>query len=86
MAHKLRITGPPSETTTLIPGTYCGGISIHGGIKVRLRPGIYIIKDGPFEIGGNSTVRGRNVGFYFSGKDAVFDFSASSQISLTAPT
>ncbi len=36
---------------TLEPGTYCGGLFIQDGAEVRLKPGIYVIKDGPLVVG-----------------------------------
>ncbi|WP_245447185.1 hypothetical protein [Methylobacterium sp. 17Sr1-1] len=38
-------------THTLSPGTYCGGLSIEGGAEVTLKPGIYVMKDGPLIVG-----------------------------------
>jgi hypothetical protein len=52
---------------------------------VTLKPGVYIIKDGPLWLGGNATLTGVNVGFFFEGNGPAFDFGASTQISLTAP-
>ncbi len=69
----------------LDPGTYCGGIQSTGKVVVILKPGTYVMKDGPLEISGNSTLLGKNVGFYFTGEDAVFDFGVSTQVVLTAP-
>ena len=70
---------------TLYPGVYCGGITTKGKVTVNLKPGEYIIKDGPLSIGGNSTLQGDNVGFYFDGATSVYDFGVSTQINLTAP-
>ncbi|TNC15107.1 hypothetical protein FF100_05960 [Methylobacterium terricola] len=36
---------------TLDPGTYCGGLMIKDGAEVRLRPGIFVMKDGPLVVG-----------------------------------
>lgn len=72
-------------TWVLEPGTYCGGIKTKGKVTLRLKPGTYIIKDGPLSIAGNSTVIGKNVGFYFTGDKATFDFGVSTQARLTAP-
>jgi len=70
---------------TLSPGTYCGGIRIEGSANVTLQPGIYVIKDGPFEVTGGGTVNGVNVGLFFSGRKAVLELMAASNVSLTAP-
>ena len=72
-------------STTLYPGVYCGGLSIGGASNVFLKPGEYIIKDGPLKVSGNSTIKGENVGFYFEGAASTFDFGVSTQINLSAP-
>lgn len=74
-----------SATRALSPGTYCGGIFITKGSAVSLDPGIYVIKDGPLIVNGGSSLSGTDVGFYFTGPKAVFDFDAKSSISLAAP-
>ncbi|WP_244539583.1 TadE/TadG family type IV pilus assembly protein [Methylobacterium sp. 174MFSha1.1] len=48
VATDLSLTG---GTHTLSPGTYCGGLSIDGGAEVTMRPGIYVMKDGPLIVG-----------------------------------
>jgi Flp pilus assembly protein TadG len=65
---------------TLDPGTYCNGLSIKGGASVRLNPGIYIMKDGPLSVKEDAAIEGEHVGFYFTGKKAVFDFAACAEI------
>lgn len=74
-----------NTTVILYPGVYCGGISAKGKVTLNLQPGTYIIKDGPLSIGGNSSLLGDGVGFYFDGKAAVFDFGVSTQAELSAP-
>ena len=69
----------------LRPGTYCGGIEVSGNTHVLLRPGIYIIKDGPLALKGASSLLGRNVGFYFTGEEAVAEIGVKSTVKLTAP-
>jgi len=70
---------------TLYPGTYCGGISLTGKSNVKLKAGIYIMKDGPLSVNGNATLKGENVGFVFEGHASVFDFGVSTQVNLSAP-
>jgi len=74
-----------SGTQTLHPGVYCGGLSVGGSAVAELEPGIYVMKDGPLSVSGNSTITGDHVGFYFTGDTAVFDFGVSTQAVLTAP-
>ena len=47
-------------STTLSPGTYCGGLEIKNGAVVTLNPGLYIIGGGPFVLSG-SEVSGTDV-------------------------
>lgn len=70
---------------TLKPGVYCGGLRVTGGARVRLSPGIFVIKDGPLVVEGNASLSGVNTGFYFTGANALLDFKPESSISLTAP-
>ncbi|WJH38352.1 pilus assembly protein TadG-related protein (plasmid) [Aliirhizobium terrae] len=70
---------------TLQPGTYCGGLSITAASQVSLKPGVYIIKDGPLVIESSSIVEGKGVGFYFTGKNAGMIFGSSSQVDIEAP-
>lgn len=67
------------------PGTYCGGIEIKKAAKVTLSEGIYVIRDGMLKVDETATLYGRNVGLYFTGKDASFDFLSSSTVNLGAP-
>jgi hypothetical protein len=77
-----RITG----TTTLEPGTYCGGLYIMGNAQVTLRPGIYVIKDGPLLVTNTATLSGTNVGLFFTGSNSGLLFAQGTTISLSAPT
>ena len=51
--------------TTLTPGVYCGGISIHEGAEVEFTPGMYILDGIGMQITGNTIVTGDEVTFYF---------------------
>jgi Flp pilus assembly protein TadG len=74
-----------SSSTTLKPGTYCGGLVLTGSAEVKLEPGIYVIQDGPLTIAGNARLWGENVGFYLTGDDANFKFGPNTMIELSAP-
>lgn len=74
-----------STSTTLNPGTYCGGIKISKNAVVSLNPGIYAFKDGPLDVSGTASVSGANVGLYLKGKGAVLRFDSGTKIDLTAP-
>ena len=73
-----------NSNTTLLPGVYCGGLSVKGRAIVRLLPGEYVIKDGKLDIKGNSSLIGSNVSFFLTGNDATFDFGVSTQVNLSA--
>jgi len=55
-------------------------------VAATARPGTYIIKDGPFTVSGTASLTGKDVGFYFTGHNALIDFKGSSSISLEGPT
>ena len=82
--------GSPNDNGTdvtyyLSPGVYCGGLKIRKHAQVYFDPGVYVIKDGPLEVGKHSTLDGENVGFYLTGDEATFWFDKDSTVSLTAP-
>lgn len=74
------------EARALVPGTYCGGITITNTSEVTLDAGTYVIKDGKLIVEGGSELSGLNVGFYFTGDDAGVNFRDDSIISLEAQT
>jgi Flp pilus assembly protein TadG len=78
----LRIRG---GTHVLEPGTYCGGVEISNRATVTMRPGIYVFRDGPLRVSGNSSLTAEHVNLHFSGDDARIVFEQMTTISLTAP-
>ncbi len=74
------------QSVTLEPGTYCGGLQITNNAVVTLRPGIYVMKDGPLIVDKSATMTGRDVAFYFTGNTSGLVFDKKTTISLTAPT
>jgi hypothetical protein len=74
-----------NRTVTLEPGTYCGGLKITGNAVVTLRPGVYVMKDGPLIVEKRATMSGQNVGLYFTGDRGGLRFDKDTTISLTAP-
>jgi hypothetical protein len=72
-----------NETITLSPGVYCGGMEIAGTVK--LRDGVYIIKDGPLKVKKYGELKGEHVGFFLTGKDALINFEKETVIELTGP-
>ena len=73
------------EDTTLNPGTYCGGLTITGDAAVELRPGVYVVKDGPLNVEDEAELTGDYVGFFLTGKDSIFSFAPDTEIELGAP-
>jgi hypothetical protein len=70
---------------TLDPGTYCGGIKIMAGATALLNPGLYIMKDGPFEAQSGAVVTAENVTLAFTGPTATLYLQGGAQLRLTAP-
>ncbi len=69
---------------TLLPGIYCGGIVALNSSKIKLEPGVYTIRDGPFYLGGKSSMNGSGVNLVFIGRNSVFVSGISTKLSLTA--
>lgn len=69
----------------LMPGTYCGGLTVRGLAQVNLRPGVYVIKDGDLLISDLASFVGTGVGFYLTGANARLRFEGGATVSLTAP-
>ena len=78
-------TNVVSTTATLEPGTYCGGLHITKGADVTLRPGVYIMQNGPLVVDKKASLTGANIGFYFTGIRGGLLFDEKTVISLTAP-
>ena len=55
------------SSVELSPGVYCGDLNITDGAVVALRPGIYVIKNGKFEVDKAASVTGNGVGLAFVG-------------------
>lgn len=72
-------------TTSLQPGTYCGGIVVTGAAVVTMNSGTYVIKNGPLIVTNNASLTGVNVGLFLSGNGATVKFDGPSTVSLTAP-
>lgn len=70
---------------TLDPGTYCGGIDVKTGAHVTLRPGIYIMKDGPFAVNSGSSVTGDEVMVALVGADSYLYLLSQSTTKLSSP-
>src|SRR5436190_233102 len=52
-----------NASTTLTPGTYCGGLKITNSANVTFSPGIYYIQNGDFTIDKSANATGNGVTF-----------------------
>lgn len=69
----------------LSPGVYCGGLVVDGGSNVDFAPGLYVMKDGEFQVKGSSRVSGEGAGFFFTGAGSRAMFEDKVNVSLSAP-
>ena len=72
-------------STTINPGTYCGGLKISSGAVVTMTPGIYIFTDGDFKIDSGSQVTGSEVLIAMGGKGAKFWMTGGAIMKVTSP-
>ena len=76
-----------SSSTTLSPGTYCGGLHIGGSSPtVTLKPGIYVMVGGPFWAEGGAIITGDQVMIAFTGDGAALRLGGGSSMTVTSPT
>ncbi|MFN3961223.1 MAG: pilus assembly protein TadG-related protein [Parvularculaceae bacterium] len=69
----------------LSPGVYCGGLVIDGQSLVTFDPGIYVIKDGEFQVKDRARISGEGAGFFFVGEGSRLMFEDRVSVSLSAP-
>jgi Flp pilus assembly protein TadG len=74
-----------SVNITLSPGTYCGGLTVKAGSNVKLLPGIYIMKDGPFRVDSDATVEGEEIMIAYSGADSALYLNGGGKLTITSP-
>lgn len=72
-----------NSSTTLNPGTYCGGLSINSSSTVTFNPGVYIIEGG-LAVNDGCTATGNGVMFYVD--TGAVAFNKGSSADLVAPT
>jgi hypothetical protein len=79
-------TGSPYQ---LYPGTYCGGISVHGNAVLFFNPGTYVLAGGGMSISANTTMTGAGLTFYNTtgtGGYGAISFNGNSTANFSAPT
>lgn len=79
-----------SGLQTLNPdGVYCGGLVMGNDARVKMNPGVYIIKGGVFDIGGNVTLNGAGVTIVLTGSGSDYAnvvIGNGAVVTLSAPT
>ncbi len=70
---------------TIWPGVYCGGLKITAHAEVEYSPGVYVMKNGKFEVSGKAEAEGEHDGFYFTGLNSFFGFHAQAEVEFSAP-
>lgn len=73
-----------NSDTDLDPGVYCDGLTISGTANVTLKPGIYVIKDGPLKVTDSASMSSTGASFYLTGTGSVFSFDPDTSIDLAA--
>jgi hypothetical protein len=84
------ILNSPTLPHELSPGFYCAGLSIGSNKTATLKPGVYIVAGGNFDINANATVKGDGVTIILTntngGPYAQVTMNGTATIQLTAPT
>lgn len=73
------------QSVPIGPGIYCGGLTITSGADIRRNPGLYMIKDGAFEVQANASAVGEGVTIAFVGKKATLNLQGGGKMRVTAP-
>ena len=85
----LNNAGSSGSPYQLYPGTYCGGITLHGSTNLKFNPGTYVFAGGGIDVHGNSVMTGTGVTFYLTtgtGGYGGITLSGTSQVNFSAPT
>lgn len=76
-----------TNTRTLQPGVYTGGISLSGKANVTMAPGIYYMNGGGFSMSGQSTLNAQGVMIYNGGSNpGSVSLSGQGNITISPPT
>ncbi len=71
-------------TYDLSPGVYCGWVNFNSGTDIRLSPGLYVIKNGGWNVNGGEWT-GDGVTFYFADTSKI-QFNSAVAANLRPPT
>jgi Flp pilus assembly protein TadG len=75
-----------SGSYILQPGVYCGDTVLKPQANVTLQPGLYVIRDGHFQVQAGASVTGNGVTLFFYGRDTFMDVRGGGNLDLKAPT
>jgi hypothetical protein len=82
------LTVQPNQQATISPGRYCRGMTLKG--DVTLRPGVYIIDGGQFELTSQARISGQGVTIILTGDSpatiATVKIDGGATANLRAPT
>lgn len=78
-------TPPVQASITLQPGVYCGWTNFNGKPRINLMPGLYVIKDGGWNMNDGVEVTGNGVSFYLTGNNAAINMNGKMSWDMTAP-
>lgn len=73
-------------THTLSPGVYCGNTILRPQANVTLESGLYVMRDGYFQVQAGASVTGNGVTLFFFGKDTKMEVRGGGSLDLKAPT
>lgn len=76
---------PSSGFLTLSPGVYCGWTNFNGRPKINMLPGLYVIKDGGWNVNDGISVTGHGVTFYLTGNGATVNMNGNLSWDISAP-
>ncbi len=75
-----------SGTHTLNPGVYCGNTVLKPQANVTFTPGLYVMKDGYFQVQAGASATGDGVTFFFYGQNTRLELRGGASMNVKAPT
>lgn len=71
-------------TAVVHPGTYCGGLTVKAD-NVVLKPGVFVIKDGPLVVSSGTDITGADVSIFLTGIGTKVAMNGHGILKLSAP-
>jgi hypothetical protein len=79
-----------ASTKAIVPGVFCGGITINGGSTVTMSPGTYILLGGGLNVSNGAKLSGSGVTFFVTSNGTYpygpVNLAGGTTIQLSAPT